>query len=64
MNTNSRLLGYIIDVYIEEVPLFPTLICISGLYHLMQVAMNGTMLKNQKVLENSSSFFNLMEIEV
>ncbi|MFX1535296.1 MAG: enoyl-CoA hydratase/isomerase family protein [Promethearchaeota archaeon] len=48
---------------VEEVPLFPALIYISGLYHLIQVTLNGTMLKNQKVLENSSIFHNLIEIE-
>ncbi|MFX1251887.1 MAG: hypothetical protein ACFFCZ_09785 [Promethearchaeota archaeon] len=49
--------------YIEEVPLFTALIRISESYHLIQFALNGTVLKNQKILENHPIFFNPMEIE-
>ncbi|MFX0061719.1 MAG: hypothetical protein ACFFC7_05990 [Candidatus Hermodarchaeota archaeon] len=59
---NPWFIGLTVE-YIEEVPLFTALIRISESYHLIQFALNGTVLKNQKILENHPIFFNPMEIE-
>ncbi len=59
---NPWFIGLAVE-YIEEDPLFTALISISESYHLIQFALNGTVLKNQKVLENHPIFFNPKEIE-